>query len=551
MTRRVGMRKNSAACALRRCRYANTCARQPAKPGRGSAPHQVPAEEERAVLDSNTLQSALTRTAQRLAHVGRLHEAEARAHGVHVRHAAPRCARARRAIVARRAQQLDVQDHDVLVARRGCARGCAAAPSARSRGWLTRNTAVPGTCVAPASSFGSSRPAAPRVRCSAARSARAAVAPGHETHEHASSRAAAAPSRRSRILVSVARDEREVEDRNSAERRGDACHASQPHARARDDHAEDRRDRHRADHRGAVGAASARPTSRKPSTKPATRRRTPARSRRARRSGRARRRRSAGSCTRGSRSSCTAWRVSENAPEIVACDAMIVAAVASSTSNGSSRARREREERIRDRGSWRRAAARPGRSSSASARARRARTRRAAPASCRSGPCRRTAPRRRSTRGTRRRGSRARRPGDARAARAHSPGLAPRAPAARARSTARRCTPSVANQSTMIGPNSRRRARCRGAGSRTATSMITSVTGTTALSTCRDSGARGLRPRRKHRDRGRDQRVAVEERGAEHGERDERRGPAPSCRASAAPERAARACRLRPRCRRA
>ena len=38
--------------------------------------------------------------------------------------------------------------------------------------------------------------------------------------------------------------------------------------------------------------------------------------------------------SRGSRSRCTAWRAMENAPEMVACDAMTVAAVARITSHG-------------------------------------------------------------------------------------------------------------------------------------------------------------------------------------------------------------------------
>ncbi len=33
-------------------------------------------------------------------------------------------------------------------------------------------------------------------------------------------------------------------------------------------------------------------------------------------------------CMRGAKPSCTAWRVTENAPEITACDAMTAAAVA-------------------------------------------------------------------------------------------------------------------------------------------------------------------------------------------------------------------------------
>ena len=38
---------------------------------------------------------------------------------------------------------------------------------------------------------------------------------------------------------------------------------------------------------------------------------------------------------RGSRSSCTAWRVTEKAPVIVACEAMMAASVASNTIHGS------------------------------------------------------------------------------------------------------------------------------------------------------------------------------------------------------------------------
>ena len=40
--------------------------------------------------------------------------------------------------------------------------------------------------------------------------------------------------------------------------------------------------------------------------------------------------------SRGSRSSCTAWRVTENAPVMVACEAMTAASVASTTIHGSS-----------------------------------------------------------------------------------------------------------------------------------------------------------------------------------------------------------------------
>ena len=50
---------------------------------------------------------------------------------------------------------------------------------------------------------------------------------------------------------------------------------------------------------------------------------------------------------RGSRSSCTAWRAMENAPEITACEAITVAAVASTTIQ---RQQRLREQRIT--GAW-------------------------------------------------------------------------------------------------------------------------------------------------------------------------------------------------------
>ncbi len=38
---------------------------------------------------------------------------------------------------------------------------------------------------------------------------------------------------------------------------------------------------------------------------------------------------------RGSRSSCTAWRATENAPEMTACEAITVAAAASTSIHGS------------------------------------------------------------------------------------------------------------------------------------------------------------------------------------------------------------------------
>ena len=47
--------------------------------------------------------------------------------------------------------------------------------------------------------------------------------------------------------------------------------------------------------------------------------------------------------TRGSRSSCTACACSENAPEIIACDAMTVAAVASSDHERQRRRRHEHD----------------------------------------------------------------------------------------------------------------------------------------------------------------------------------------------------------------
>ena len=51
--------------------------------------------------------------------------------------------------------------------------------------------------------------------------------------------------------------------------------------------------------------------------------------------------------SRGSRSSWIAWRVTENAPVIVACEAMIVAAVASSTMSGTRAGREQRDTAVR------------------------------------------------------------------------------------------------------------------------------------------------------------------------------------------------------------
>ena len=126
-----------------------------------------------------------------------------------------------------------------------------------------------------------------------------------------------------------------------------------------------------------------------------------------------------------------------------------------------------------------------------------------------------------------------------------------RAPRARPRSRECRAPPASPNHSTMIGPNSPpTRAVPRRWIANSATRMP-SVIGSTTLA---NVGIEQLEAfdGGEHRDRRRDQRVAVEQRRAECRERDERASPRRSpCRASAARARAATGFRLRRRCRRA
>ena len=53
--------------------------------------------------------------------------------------------------------------------------------------------------------------------------------------------------------------------------------------------------------------------------------------------------------SRGRKPSCTAWRVTEKAPEMTACEAMTVAAVASEDHRDPRPVREEQEERVVDR----------------------------------------------------------------------------------------------------------------------------------------------------------------------------------------------------------
>src|ERR1700683_4381192 len=75
--------------------------------------HQVPAEEERAVLREQ-LQSAGAALFEREAYVRRLHEAEARGHGIHLGHQ-HFDAHAIGRVLARGAGDIHVQEHDALV----------------------------------------------------------------------------------------------------------------------------------------------------------------------------------------------------------------------------------------------------------------------------------------------------------------------------------------------------------------------------------------------------------------------------------------------------
>ena len=153
----------------------------PASPGAAArAPGASRGRTMQSVVDDT--QPALARAAQRLADVRCLHEAEARAHGVHVRHAALDPG-ARGTVVARRALDLEVQDHDLLVAdvvvlevaqqRRGHE---AAMAHQEHRGARAR-------CVAPAEQLRQFRSTARRaLQLGAQRGA--AVAPGDEHAEH-------------------------------------------------------------------------------------------------------------------------------------------------------------------------------------------------------------------------------------------------------------------------------------------------------------------------------------------------------------------------------
>ena len=78
-----------------------------------------------------------------------------------------------------------------------------------------------------------------------------------------------------------------------------------------------------------------------------------------------------------------------------------------------------------------------------------------------------------------------------------------------------------ANQTPITGRTGARRRRCRSAGPRTAPVRITSAIGTTSDSRAGAADLEAL-DGREHRDRGRDHAVAVEQRGAEDAERDQR-----------------------------
>ena len=107
------MRKNSAACALRRCIQANSRIFMPASPVPRAGAHEVPAEEERAVLVDS--QPTARGARERHSDVRRLHEAKARVHDVDAGEHFLGIA-SRYHVLAWRALDLEVQDHDVLAA---------------------------------------------------------------------------------------------------------------------------------------------------------------------------------------------------------------------------------------------------------------------------------------------------------------------------------------------------------------------------------------------------------------------------------------------------
>ena len=164
---------------------------------------------------------------------------------------------------------------------------------------------------------------------SSARQLDAAAPPRRHHDEHAARRPRAGTSRRRAILAAFAAKNARSIARNgmrNAQRRG----LRVAPAPAQTTVEQVRRDRHRAGHRDAVRGREA-----------GARCGTGARARRSRPSAASSSRgcRSGPrSCadvwttvTRGQNPSCIAWRVSENTPEISACDAMIAAIVASTS----------------------------------------------------------------------------------------------------------------------------------------------------------------------------------------------------------------------------
>ena len=176
---------------------------------------------------------------------------------------------------------------------------------------------------------------------------------------------------------------------------------------------------------------------------------------RARRSGRPRRTRSARCRTRGQNPICTAWRVSENTPEISAWEAITVAAAASTISGTSAQCGHQLVERavgrMRDRQHQRALAE----IVQHQRRQHQRRTRRAGSPARRHGPYRRKAPRPRSAQGRWRRTPPRRSPGFPVRMGTRPRGLSAVTIAGAAVMLTAPSSPMTRNQATITGPNSR------------------------------------------------------------------------------------------------